>query len=258
MMLRSVVCSAADLSTGPALSGVYWSVAVQSSLALLIALLAAVLNSRGMRALADLEIGLAARSEANRAWTVRPMVPWEVWGIAGVSCVAVLTASAVAWQATGSWLAWDGGCTDWWRDRVAGVVAGIAAGAAVFVLLDDLRHHGVTLQPVAICFGAAVLWRWLGGSFAEAGEAAVAGVAAGMAFAVLNAGLGVFRIAFGNGDWALLAGAGAWVGADVWGWIVFLAVSTVITVGLLAGTRGRETPACPAIFVATVTVLVLR
>ena len=257
MMLRGAVCSVARLSTEPALSGVYWSVAVQASLALLIALLAAVLNSRGMRALADLEIGLAARSEANRGWTVRPMVAWEVWGIAGVSCVAVLTATAVAWQVTGSWTAWDGGCSDWWRDRVAGVLAGIAAGAAVFVLLDDLRHHGVTLQPVAICFGAAVLWRWLGGSFAEAGEAAVAGVTAGMAFAAINAGLGVLRIGFGNGDWALLAAAGAWVGADGWGWIVFLVVSTVITLGVLTGTRGRESPACPAIFVATVAALVL-
>jgi prepilin signal peptidase PulO-like enzyme (type II secretory pathway) len=256
MMLRGLACAVAALSPGPALPLAGWDIAVQVALALAIALLAGVLNSRGLRALADLEIGLASRPGANRGWAGRPMVQWEVWSVACGTCIAVLVASTLAWQATVSWSAWDGGCSDWWRDRTAGVVAGIAAAAAVFVLLDDLRHHGVTLEPVAVCFGTAVLWRWLGAGFTDAGEAAVVGVIAGTIFALINAGLGVFKMAFGNGDWALFAAAGAWLGAEVNGWIVFLAVLTMISIAVGVGVRGRETPAGPAIIMATVAALV--
>lgn len=254
-MLRGLTCSIALHSPGPMLPLVEWSIAVQAFLAVVVAVLAAVLNSRGLRALADLEIGVGSYPTAKRAWTGRAMKRWEIWAVACGSCIAVLVTSTFAWQATVTW-AGDGGCTDWWRDRTAGVVAGVAAGAAVFILLDEMRHHGVALEPVAICFGTAVLWRWLGGGFADAGETAVVGVTAGMAFALINAGLGVVNLAFGNGDWALFAAAGAWVGADARGWAVFLAVVTVISIAVVAGARGRETPAGPAILMATLTALI--
>lgn len=254
-MLRGLACSMAVLGPGPMLPPVEWSIAVQAFLAVVVAVLAAVLNSRGLRALADMEIGLGSCPAAKRAWSGRAMMRWEIWAVACGSCIAVLVAFIFAWQATVTWSG-DGGCVDWWRDRTAGVVAGVAAGAAVFILLDEMRHHGVTVEPVAICFGAAVLWRWLGSGFADAGEAAVVGVTAGMAFALINAGLGVVRMAFGNGDWALFAAAGAWVGADARGWAVFLAVVTVISIAVVAGARGRETPAGPAILLATLTSLI--
>lgn len=142
----------------------------------------------------------------------------------------------------------------------APLVAGVTAGAAVFVLVDDLRHHGVEVEPVAVCFAGAILWRWLaggpygGGSWA-AGEAAVVGVLVGGGFWMVNLGLRWCGAAFGNGDWLLIAAAGAWIGTALWGWLTFLAVQGVVTIGMHWAVRGRSAPLGPGVVIGVVAAL---
>ncbi|MCW2240367.1 hypothetical protein [Azospirillum canadense] len=250
MTAGAVVCAVAAVGGG-APSGV--AVLVQAVAALALAAGAGWVNRRGLLAMAVLEAEMAATDGGG--WSGRPVARWEAWAVVAASGAAVLAAWVAAVSVAAGWTP-DVGCVGGWRGLLAPVVAGVAAAGAVFVLVDDLRHHGVEAEPVAVCFATAILWHWLsGGGSGAAGDAAVAGVLAGGGFWVVNAGLRVTGSAFGNGDAWLVAAAGAWIGGNVWAWATFAGVSLVCGTLLYGLRRGKPPPAAPYVAAGTLAAL---